>query len=547
MKKIFALSLITLTLITGSCKKILDTKPQDFLSPDQFFTKPEDATSALGAAWQMLTKREMYGGYYQFRYETTDDAYTNLSAAFPANLGIPASDTQWATRWNYMYQTIQYINILLANLPRVPMDEGQRSIIKGEGLFLRGFLYYEMVKEWGPIPMRLTPTTDATDVNLAATPIKDVYAQVLKDLTEAEGLVPAATVSNYGGAGYAAKTTVQAILARVCLNMAGYPLNDVSKYQAAKDWAQKVVDSRLHSLNPDFIQVFKNYAAGTIDKKESIWEVDFNYVSGNSAPSGSIGFLDGIKNNNVPFGSSVGQYNVTRKLILAYGPFATAGTKDLRRDFTCAPFQWKGGPSAPNSDADIEANKVYWPTNMLYERYFAKFRLYYAPLPNAASQQSPINWPVVRYSDVLLMLAEAENYLNGPTALAYSCINQVRERAWGKMLAGATNITEADEPAGMTKDAFQQELQMERFRELAGEALRKQDLIRWGIFVPTIKALLSDITDTTAPAEGNRGGSSGQAYFAIQNLAKITDRDLLWPYPTSELQYNKLLKQNPGW
>ncbi|NNU34031.1 RagB/SusD family nutrient uptake outer membrane protein [Mucilaginibacter sp. S1162] len=82
---------------------------------------------------------------------------------------------------------------------------------------------------------------------------------------------------------------------------------------------------------------------------------------------------------------------------------------------------------------------------------------------------------------------------------------------------------------------------------MAGEALRKNDLIRWGIFVPTIKALLSDITDTAAPAETNRGTASGSAYFAVLNLNKITDRDLLWPYPTSELQYNKALKQNEGW
>lgn len=545
MKNIFTTSLIALTLLCSSCKKILDTKPQDFLSPDQYFAKPEDATAALGAAWQMLTKREVLGGYYQFRYQTSDDCYTNLSAAFPANLGLTASDPQWATRWNYLYQTIQYVNILLANLPRVPMDETQRGIIKGEGLFLRSFIYYELVKEWGAVPVRLVPSTDPTDVNLPATPIKDVYAIILKDLKEAEALVPAASVANYGAAGYASKSAVQAILARVCLTMAGYPLNDVSKYQDAKDWAQKVVDSKLHSLNPDFTQVFKNYANGVIDKKESIWEIDFNYVSGNSNPSGSIGYLDGIRNTNVAFGASVGQYNVTRKLILSYGSFTA--TKDLRRDWTCTPFKWHVVNGTEQSDADIDANKVYFTSAQLYERYFAKFRQYFGPLPGQVAGQSPVNWPVVRYSDVLLMLAEAENYLNGPTALAYSCINQVRERGWGKMLPGATNITEADEPAGLNKAAFQVELQNERFRELAGEALRKNDLIRWGIFVPTIKALLSDITDTAAPAETNRGTASGSAYFAVLNLNKITDRDLLWPYPTSELQYNKALKQNEGW
>lgn len=542
MKGLFTTSFIALLLLCGGCKKILDTKPQDFLSPDTYFNKAEDATAALDAAWQMLTKREMYGGIYQYRWLTSDDCFTALSAAFPANLGIDASNSQYATRWNYMYQTIQYVNILLANLPRVSMDEAQKGVIRGEGLFLRGFLYYELVKEWGPVPLRIAPTVSPNDLNIAGSPIKDIYAQVLKDLTEAESLVPTTANDMYGGAGYAAKTTVQAMLARVCLSMAGYPLNDVSKYQDAKNWAQKVVDSHEHALNPDFTQVFKNYAQGVIDKKESLWEIDFNYVPAYTAASGYIGYLDGIKNTNVTFGTSAAQYRVTRKLILSYGPYAS--TKDLRRDWTCSPWFWKGNAFT----ADIDANKTYWTTAQLYERYFSKFRLYYCPFSFSAAGQSPINWPVIRYSDVLLMLAEAENYLNGPTALAYSCINQVRERAWGKMLPGATNITEADEPAGMSKDAFQQEIQMERYRELAGEGLRKQDLIRWGIFVSSVKGLLSDLLDPTPPAEGNRNAtSSGQSYYSVLNLNKVSDRDLLFPIPASELQYNKLLKQNPGW
>ncbi|WP_217452150.1 RagB/SusD family nutrient uptake outer membrane protein [Mucilaginibacter humi] len=109
-------------------------------------------------------------------------------------------------------------------------------------------------------------------------------------------------------------------------------------------------------------------------------------------------------------------------MILSYGSFTA--TKDLRRDWTCTPFKWHVVNGTEQSDADIEANKVYFTSAQLYERYFAKFRQYFGPLPARVSSQSPVNWPVVRYSDVLLMLAEAENYLNGPTALAYSCINR---------------------------------------------------------------------------------------------------------------------------
>jgi len=542
MKKLIITSLIALLLPFGSCKKLLDTKPQDFLTPDTYFNKAADATAALGAAWDILTQKWMYGGLYQFRGLTSDDTWCALSPAFPANLGLTASDaTAYPARWNLIYQAIQYCNILLVNLPHVQMDATQKGVIRGEALFLRGFLYYELTVDWGPVPLRLTPTAGPNDLNLAGSPVKDVYAQVIKDLTEAEGLVPTTASALYGGAGYAAKTTVEAMLARVCLSMAGQPLNDVTQYQAAKNWGQKVVDSHEHALNPDFTQVFKNYSFGTIDKKESLWEIDFNYVVGDNAETSYIGYLDGIPGGSTAWGASAGQFHVTRKLFLSYGG-TVASSPDLRRDWTCAPWVWKN-----STTTGAENDKTYFTTAQLYERFEAKFRLYYCPLPNAGAGLSPINWPMIRYSDVLLMLAEAENYVNGPTALAYSCINQVRERAWGKLLPGATNITVADEPAGMSKDLFQQELENERFRELAGEGLRKEDLIRWGIFVPTIKGLLADETDPAAPAEGNRSTTGGQPYANMLQLNKISDRDLLWPMPASELQYNKLLKQNPGW
>jgi hypothetical protein len=541
MKKLLLTSLIACSILLGACKKMLDTKPQDFLSPDTYFNKEADATAALGAAWDMLTRQWMYSGYYNYRALTSDDCWTALSPSFASNLGLTASDaTFYPIRWNNLYATIQYCNILLANLPRIPMDETRKGIIKGEALFLRAFIYFELVKDWGPVPVRLTPTNGPNDLNLAGTPVKDIYTQIIKDMTEAEGLVPTAAVNQYGGAGYAAKTTVQAMLARVNLHMAGFPVNDVSKYQAAKEWAQKVVESQLHALNPDFTQVFKNMAAGVIDKKESLWEVDFNFVSGASAESGSVGYLDGILGASVPFGAASGQYKITRKLFVAYGG-TTASTKDLRRDWTCAPWTWK---NLTTTGADID--KTFFTSTQIYQRFEAKFRLEYCPQPNVSAGQSPINFPLMRYADVLLMLAEAENYLNGPTPLAYSCINQVRARAWVKLMPGATNLTEADVPAGLSKDAFLQELQNERLREFAGEGLRKFDLIRWGIFISSIKALGPDVLNPANGAPVTTTG--GQPYPNMLQLANtVSTRDLLWPMPASELQYNKLLKQNPGW
>src|SRR5690606_19629993 len=97
--------------------------------------------------------------------------------------------------------------------------------------------------------------------------------QIIADLTEAQGIVLKASEIGYGGR--VSQSAVQGILARVCLYMAGNPINDVSKYTLARAWADSVITSGLHELNPNYADVFKNYATDTYDIKESILEVEF--------------------------------------------------------------------------------------------------------------------------------------------------------------------------------------------------------------------------------------------------------------------------------
>jgi hypothetical protein len=150
---------------------------------------------------------------------------------------------------------------------------------------------------------------------------------------------------------------------------------------------------------------------------------------------------------------------------------------------------------------------------------------------------TPINFPMLRYSDVLLMYSEAENEINGPTEEAYDKINQVRERGYGKLQPGASNPEEAHLSAGLSKDAFRKAIQDERARELCFEGLRKGDLIRWGIFVDAMKQTAEDF-GAHAPA------SYAYAQTAAEN---VSAKHVLFPKPALELSLNKLLKQNPGW
>jgi hypothetical protein len=145
------------------------------------------------------------------------------------------------------------------------------------------------------------------------------------------------------------------------------------------------------------------------------------------------------------------------------------------------------------------------------------------------------NFPVMRYSDVLLMKAEAENAVNGPTTAAYDALNQVRRRAYEKPLTAPDAV--ADAPAGLSKDDFFAYVVDERSRELCFEGIRKHDMVRWGTYITGMKALAADIT-ATAPSNYK---------FAAKSGDNMTARNVVFPIPNSEVTANHLVTQNPGW
>jgi hypothetical protein len=531
MKKAILLSIIMCLVITSGCKKSLNRDPEDFTLIERYFTKEKDAVLALNGVMDLMSSRNYYGGTFQIRMLGSDDILPTITGSYPGNASAPASDPAFANLWNNLFMTIERANILLENLPRIAMDEKKKGVIRGEALFLRAYAMFMLVDMWGPIPINTVPTSGPNDVIRKRQPIQDVYAQILKDMTEAEGLVPTMTLggADYGGGGYIAKTTVQGILARVCLTMAGEPLKDVSKYQDAKDWAKKVVLSTEHALNTDYTDIFIRIASDRYDKKEVMWEIDLNYTAGTNE-FGFIGSLNGIGSNvsngaDVSYGYSFGQSKATRRLYNAYG----ATSNDTRRDWNMAPFYYVQNTTT--------GAKVNWATTQIYDRFDSKYRSEYYPVKHR--DNTGINFPMLRYPDVLLMLAEAENELNGPTTLAYSLVNQVRARAYGKLKPLATNLTEANIPIGQDQTTFRQTIRDERLREFPSEALRKHDLIRWGIYVSAMKAVAADANNVT-PVASNRANLQ-----AIAN--RITNKDVLWPIPSSELSLNSAMTQNEGW
>ena len=248
MKFIYATVAFALLAVCSSCKKFLDSKPQDFLSPTTYYETEEQLNNALTSVYQTLADLNTYGNNMQsYMALDADEGFFRRTGGVQVNNVVP-TDPMIKNVWGTFYKGIERANLLLENINKPKMSDSARNVIKGEALFLRAYFYFVLVSHFGDVPLKLSSTTSPNDPPLARTPAKDVYAQILKDMTTAEQLVTPIDKIGYGGR--VSKSAVQGILARVCLYMAGKPINDVSKYNDAKAWAQKVINSGLHDLNP---------------------------------------------------------------------------------------------------------------------------------------------------------------------------------------------------------------------------------------------------------------------------------------------------------
>lgn len=513
---------VGLIFIINAC----DPQPTDFVTPANYYNNIEQLSYALNGVYNTLGSYGLYQYTYLCQIGTeADEGFYNRSTMTqgPQVYNFTSSNQQVQVVWQNLYIGIENANLLLENINKAKdIDEQKRGAIKGQALFLRAYYYFLLAINWGDVPLILTSTKSANYEKTQRTPVKDIYEQIVKDMTEAEGLVDSAEDTGFGGR--VSKSVVQGILARVCLHMAGEPVKDVSKFEDAKKWAEKVINSGLHELEPNYEQIFKNYAQDKYNVKESIWEVEF---WGNATDSyreyGHVGNVLGISApRDSPFGSSTALINVTYYHYLKYDE------GDLRRDWNCAPYRYDRNTT----------NKIYWGPSHLYNRNVGKYRREFETLLPKLSYGTPQNFPLLRYSDVLLMYAEAENELNNePTTAAYDAVKLVRDRAYGNLLPDAVYNSAANIPSGLTQEEFREFIREERTKELCFEALRKYDLIRWGIFLPTMQEVAEHF-DENAPAAWIWGA------LAFKNVEK---KHLLFPIPIHDTSLHSDLGQNDGW
>lgn len=430
----------------NSCTKELKIIPTDFLVPENYFENKTQLNAGLSGVYKQLSVSNVYKAYYQYMYLGTDESVSTeditkntVPSTYTANATSPFITGLWAA----LYTGVSRANLVLENIDK-PKDltEEERNWIKGEAKFLRAYYYFMLTQWFGDIPLRLS-STKTGESNFAFTPSKEVYDFVISDMTEAEQLLKNKKANNFPYSERVTQTVVQGMLARVCLYAAGYPINDKKRYNDVLIWAKKVQASGLHQLNPDFQQIFINHSADLYDNnyRESMWEVDATYDPSNvSLDIGTASRIEQSNSNNIlGLGSGV--------LRTPAGFYYNYEGGDLRRDWTSVPYSLSGG------SATVEPNVTYYAnTSEKWRRESGKWRRKYEVKLPRNGYLTPKNIPILRYSDVLLMLAEAENEINGPTQIAIDAINEVRKRGFGetKGSRGIASIEIYDEGTGYT-------------------------------------------------------------------------------------------------
>lgn len=482
------LTICTLLVLTGGCRKYLDQKPITELGADQVFNDVPSTYKALAGVYSRLVGDQAYGIRLSLYYPLDNDEMQGPSGSADndrrdiARYTATSGNAQLERPFNQLFQGVEYANICIDNIPKMAMysngsdqEKKQLQRMHGEALALRAQFYFEAIRNWGDLPEHFAPAYAMAATNpFPARVAKDVlYDKILADLETASNLVPwrneLASIGDQVDERLT-KGAIKALRARIALFRGGYSLHQdgqmkrnadyLSFYQIAKTECEAIINSAQHTLNPSFRALWKDQvgARSVADPQgELLFQASGIGLTG--VEDTKLGYYNGPRVNNL------GNNSVNPVPTYLY----LFDSTDLRRDVTIAHYYTllngtrTGQPITNLNDGkyrrDWITNPVVSPTSMV--QYFS------------------LKWQIIRFADVLLMLAEAENEINGPNAAAYNAINMVRRRGFGKPITTA-DVT-VDVPAGLSKADFFKHVIRERALELGGEGIRKYDLIRWNL------------------------------------------------------------------
>lgn len=542
----FIASVIGLVLLsTSACKKALEEKPFSFYSPENFYKNESDAKAAINGVYAELYTYDLFIQPF-WNMTILDDDHVSGADWFLGSTGAGNPQNYWGVDgpWIGCYTVIARANTVLENVPNITeIDPEVKSRILGEAYFLRGWAYFQLVQLYGGVPIRLNSVSATNpNTNIPRATVKETYEAVIADLKAAETNLLPYGHPKAGDVGRVNQGVAKAFLAKTYLTMAsgastgnitvrggtdnGYYTytKDVVKglegldakayYTLARDKADEVISSELYELTPNWKDLWS--IAGR-NSKEQMWEVQ------------SLAGTAFINNLGVYFSArstfGVGAVWTTNNHYKDYDILDKRVLDGITHNYQTLQGTYIFYPQAQAAQYKVVNGITYNNTgSTTAERAYT---IKYSDVADPTVANSDAFYPLLRYAEVYLMYAEAENEINGATPDAYTALNKVRFRSFPTTGSPAVPVPEAYAPAGMTPEQFRSYVLAERAREFNLEGIRRFDLMRWGIYLQVMNKI-----------------STGQ-----NNISKVrTTRNLLLPIPINELNSNTAIKgNNPNW
>lgn len=547
----------------------LDRYPEGELSSGTFFQTEDHAKQAMMGVYNIMTNDHVFGR--QFGFDCLGGVASGYDAPSYPNIGrgtYTTSESAVSSKYSNLYEGISRANIVLQNIENCKMDATLTAQYKGEARFMRALYYFELLNYFGGVAIYDETTVVASDfmnMTKARSSADEVRKFIIDDLDAAISSLPASWSSDNNGR--ATSGAAQALKGKVLLYN--------KQYSEAASCFEKVVSSNVYELYPDYAGLFE---PGGDASSEMIFAVqniggvgqDFGmpttFYLGSRSSFGSCwnnvmaatDFVDSYEwkdgrpfdwdeiipgfneSDDVKKETFYATLTSDRKSVETY-PAAYQTLLDMydQRDprmmaSIILPYTWyEGWVSNARKDCEYVVTATSGQTNetngfirvngnyemYLWRKFVAKYDMD-GGINNRAD--TPINFPIIRYADVLLMLAECYNELDRQDD-AVSLINEVRARVGMPGLNSGPAYLQAN-----SKDEVFERIRHERAVELAAEGHSFNDMKRW--------KLLETL-------DGPVKGFTGRSYYN----RVVRSRDYLWPIPQDEMDRNPNMEQNPEW
>ena len=508
MNRIKYTTWLALPIFAVACAD-LDQTSISSIDKEQFYNSKSDIETAINGIYQEFTVDGFYGMFNNQSIYINDLQTDYVKAAAQTNYAHIRELSNFAVQptnifvsyaWQEHYTAINRANVVIEKVTSASwLDEQTKQNYINESRFLRALMYFNLVRYFGGVPIVLH---DAEGEGAPRNTVDEVYEQIVDDFTAAENLPSDYTTLDSKASSLAAT----AFLSKVYLVWAQTSsekgiANQSQYYQKAIDYADKVIGSGKYSLLSKFID---NWSVDKKNGAEHIFSIEHDRTVNRNVTGHCTFATNWSDAEPVLLATSDRYYEET-------DPF------DQRRDGS-----WAKRLYNPNTGTDF----VF--TIPRFRKYIDSLNYANSASSGNAAGQST-NTTVLRYAEILLIKAEAENELNGPTAAAYDAINQIRRRAyWSPYFNYQNHPSDGSELelAGLSQDEFRERLREERRLEFVLEGQRGFDLIRWHILVKYVK------------------NNSSETDLKYQNVSK---RNYLLPLPSDQITLNPNLEQNWGY